>query len=393
MRLTDYLSDKIIVILINMASMIALSLYLISTGNYLTNVILILAAWGIILVTYLSVDYIIKRKYFNKIDDILKNLDKPYLISEVMDKGNSIYDKIYRDVIHTSNKSVIEEIRGLKKSQSEYKEYIESWVHDIKTPLTAINLICENNKNDYTKKIQRETGIIENQVENVLYYARMEQVYKDYMIHSVNLKNVVLNAVRRNKLYFIQGKMQVNVEFDDIMVSTDEKWIEFLLNQIFLNAIKYRANENAHIDITTNKQDKNIELIIEDNGIGIPKEDIGRIFEKGFTGSNGRRDSEKENNIKRENNTENSVRKDNSTEHNREKYARKEDEKEYNVKENNIKKDNSTDYNISKKATGIGLYLCKNLCDKLDIGIRCESEEGRYTRMILTFPDSDYAKL
>lgn len=376
-----------------MASMMALSLYLISTGNYLTNVILILAAWGIILVTYLSVDYIIKRKYFNKIDDILKNLDKPYLISEVMDKGNSIYDKIYRDVIHTSNKSVIEEIRGLKKSQSEYKEYIESWVHDIKTPLTAINLICENNKNDYTKKIQRETGIIENQVENVLYYARMEQVYKDYMIHSVNLKNVALNAVRRNKLYFIQGKMQVNVEFDDIMVSTDEKWIEFLLNQIFLNAIKYRANENAHIDITTNKQDKNIELIIEDNGIGIPKEDIGRIFEKGFTGSNGRRDSEKENNIKRENNTENSVRKDNSTEHNREKYARKEDEKEYNVKENNIKKDNSTDYNISKKATGIGLYLCKNLCDKLDIGIRCESEEGRYTRMILTFPDSDYAKL
>jgi signal transduction histidine kinase len=228
------------------------------------------------------------------------------------------------------------------------KEYIESWVHDIKTPLTAINLICENNKNDYTKKIQRETGIIENQVENVLYYARMEQVYKDYMIHSVNLKNVVLNSVRRNKLYFIQGKMQVNVEFDDIMVSTDEKWIEFLLNQIFLNAIKYRTNENAHIDITTNKQDKNIELIIEDNGIGIPKEDIGRIFEKGFTGSNGRRD---------------------------------------------IKKDNSTDYNISKKATGIGLYLCKNLCDKLDIGIRCESEEGRYTRMILTFPDSDYAKL
>lgn len=176
----------------------------------------------------------------------------------------------------------------------------------------------------------------------------MEQVYKDYMIHSVNLKNVVLNSVRRNKLYFIQGKMQVNVEFDDIMVSTDEKWIEFLLNQIFLNAIKYRTNENAHIDITTNKQDKNIELIIEDNGIGIPKEDIGRIFEKGFTGSNGRRD---------------------------------------------IKKDNSTDYNVSKKATGIGLYLCKNLCDKLDIGIRCESEEGRYTRMILTFPDSDYAKL
>lgn len=372
-----------------MASMMALSLYLISTSNYLTNVILILAAWGIILVTYLSMDYIIKRKYFNKIYDILKNLDKPYLIAEVMDKGNSIYDKIYREIIHTSNKSVIEEIRDLKKSQSEYKEYIESWVHDIKTPLTAINLICENNKNDYTKKIQRETGIIENQVENVLYYARMEQVYKDYMIQSINLKNVVLNSVRRNKLYFIQGKMQVNVEFDDIMVSTDEKWIEFLLNQIFLNAIKYRANENAHIDITTNKQDKNIELIIEDNGIGIPKEDIGRIFEKGFTGSNGRRDIKKENNIKRENN----VRKDNPTEYNREKDVRKEDEKEYNVKENNIKKDNSLEYNRNKKATGIGLYLCKNLCDKLDIGIRCESKEGRYTRMILTFPDSDYAKL
>ena len=88
MRLTDYLSDKIIVILINMASMMALSLYLISTGNYLTNVILILAAWSIILVTYLSVDYIIKRKYFNKIDDTLKNLDIPSFISFII-KGNN----------------------------------------------------------------------------------------------------------------------------------------------------------------------------------------------------------------------------------------------------------------------------------------------------------------
>lgn len=126
MRLTDYLSDKVIVILINMASMMALSLYLILTGNYLTNVILILAAWGIILVTYLSMDYIIKRKYFNKIDDTLKNLDKPYLIAEVMDKGNSIYDKIYRDVIHTSNKSVIEEIRGLKNHSQNIRNILKA---------------------------------------------------------------------------------------------------------------------------------------------------------------------------------------------------------------------------------------------------------------------------
>ena len=128
-------------------------------------------------------------------------------------------------------------------------------------------------------------------------------------------------------------------------------WIYIKSNS---NSLKYSKEKDSVIKIYSAKNKSNIVLTIEDNGIGIPKEDIGRIFEKGFTGSNGRR------NIK---------------------------------KEKDIRKDNSTDYNISKKATGIGLYLCKNLCDKLDIGIRCESEEGRYTRMIFTFPDSDYAKL
>ena len=249
----------------------------------------------------------------------------------------------------------------------------------MKSPLTAIELICENNKNEYTTRIKGELGKIENQVENVLYYARIEQVYKDYLIHRTDLKKVVISAVQKNKLYFIQNKMQVNVDMEETIVSTDEKWVEFLLNQMFVNAIKYRRSYEPRVNIMAKRGDKYVELIIEDNGIGISKKDINRIFEKGFTGSNGRERCQiGSNGIEQ---------------------CRSGSEDEY------VQGENGTSYMTTEmgkhsgerydegKSTGIGLYLCKNLCDKLDVGIRCESEKGSYTRMYLTFPDSNHNEI
>ena len=268
----------------------------------------------------------------------MDELDQRYLIAEVMRPAPGLEDRLYCEILRKSNKSVIEKIRELENSQREYKEYIESWIHEVKTPITAAHLICENHKDGHTRQIMTELDEIGNEVEKVLYYARMERVDRDYLIRPVSLRSLVLSAVRGEKRHLIRCGMQIDLDIDeDISVSTDEKWVEFILKQIFSNSMKYRRETEAKIRIRTEEGTMQKSLIIEDNGCGIPEEETGRIFDKGFTGSNGRSED--------------------------------------------------------SHATGMGLYLCSRLCRKLGLGISCESEKGKYTRMILTFPDSDHNKI
>lgn len=333
----DYCKSKASVLLINAGALMVLSVFLLLLKNTGTTVFLIAAVWVLTLGIYLLAEYYFRRKYFRELQMVLEELPQRYLIAEVMKPGHRPEDRLYWEILRKSNKSVMEEIHKLEDRQKEYQEYIESWIHEVKTPITAVHLICENHKEEYTKRILLELDEIENEVEKILYYARMEQVYRDYLIHPVNLREAVLAAIRTEKRHFIQCGLQIDLDLEDTTVSTDEKWVEFILKQIFSNSMKYRRSEGARLRIYAENGEKQINLVIEDNGCGISEEDIGRIFEKGFTGKNGRRSN--------------------------------------------------------SHATGMGLYLCRRLCEKLEIGISCESEKGRYTRMILTFPDSDYNKM
>lgn len=336
MSMMEYVKDKAGVLILNMTGMLLLSFFLSVIGNSGTDILLIVIVWTAIIFVWMSFDYDARRRYFHKLMQLLEELDERYLISEVMEKPHRIEDQIYREVLRKSNKSVIEKIHELETAQREYKEYIESWIHEVKTPLTAMELICENHPGEETKHIRNELLKVDGQVEQVLYYARMERTYQDYRIHPVDLRETVIQAVKKNRQYFIQNQMQVMVEMETVFVSTDEKWVGFLLDQIFLNAIEYRKQEEPVIRLSTERGENSISLIVEDHGVGIAKEDIGRIFQKGFTGKNGR---------------------------------------------------------SAGKSTGIGLYLCSRLCEKLGIGITCRSEEGAYTKMILTFPDSNHHKI
>jgi len=337
MNFWDYCKDKAILLIINTSLMLVLSIFLLLVKNTNATVFLIDVIWIIVLCIYLFAEYYFRGKYFKELMSVLDELPKRYLIAEVMKPSYKLEDKLYWEILRKSNKSVIEEIHKLEASQKEYKEYIESWIHEVKMPITAAHLICENNKEDFTKRILLELDEIENEVEKILYYVRMEQVYHDYLIHTVNLRETVLSAIRAEKRHFIQCGLQIDLEIENIIVSTDEKWVEFILKQIFTNSMKYRKDTGAKLRIYVENGNKQKSLIIEDNGYGISEEDIGRIFDKGFTGKNGRRDN--------------------------------------------------------SYATGMGLYLCRKLCEKLEIGISCESEKGKFTRMILTFPDSDFLKL
>lgn len=336
MRFGDYCKSKAAVVLLNAAAVLVLSLFLLLLRNTGTVVVLIVIIWILVLGTFLLTEYFLRRKYFQELITVLEELPQRYLIAEVVKPGSRLEDKLYWEVLRKSNKSVIEEIHKLESSQKEYKEYIERWIHEVKTPITAIQLLCENHKEDFTKNILLELDEIENEVEKALYYVRMERVYQDYLIHPVNLKEIVLSTIRTEKRHFIQCGFQIDLDMSDTIVSTDEKWVEFILKQIFSNSMKYRRDVSPKIRIYVEEGVKRKSLIVEDNGCGILKEEISRVFEKGFTGKNGRMEN-----------------------HN---------------------------------ATGIGLYLCGRLCEKLGIGISCESEKGECTRMILTFPDSDYHK-
>lgn len=150
-------------------------------------------------------------------------------------------------------------------------------------------MIVENNKNEVTKSIDEELDKVENYIEQALYYARSNTVEKDYYVKKVNLKDIVNESIKKNKNVLIHERISVNVHDLDLEANTDNKWIIFILNQIIQNSIKYKKQDkNLEIEIYAKQGKENVILYIKDNGIGIKKGEITRVFEKGFTGTNGR---------------------------------------------------------------------------------------------------------
>ena len=229
-----------------------------------------------------------------------------------------------------------QEINTIKNQKKDYKEYIEKWIHEVKTPISAIKLIEENNKTSTSRLVLQELEEIDRYVEQALFYARSEDVEKDYLVKEISLEKCINSVITRNKQVLILNS--IDIEIYDICESvySDSKWLEFILNQIIVNCIKYRKENESTIKIYTKEIKNAVDLTIYDNGIGIPSDEISRVFNKGFTGNKGR---------------------------------------------------------VNYKSTGIGLYLCKKLCDKLGLLIKIESEENEYTKINIIFPKGNFSKV
>lgn len=341
MRLIDYFKDKLLLFILHLVCLSILVFFLRATGYGRDNIFLIGIFWIIIVSIWFLVTYLHRRKYFLELEQVLENVDRRYLLGELMPDSPHLEDRLYREMIRHSNKSVIERIRQIEDAERDYREYIEGWVHEVKAPITGIALLCENGRKggegnmpemgELLRSVSMENRRIENYVDMALYYARSEQVYKDYMIRETSLYEVVCEVLERNRLLLIKNHVRAEVSCED-RVYTDRKWIAFICNQILLNSVKYRREE-AVFHISTRREKNGVYLVMEDNGTGIRPEELSRIFEKGFTGSNGR---------------------------------------------------------DHERATGMGLYLCRRLCDMLGIGISAESEYGKGTRVLLEFPVSTY---
>ena len=334
MSIKEFLKDKILGIILTAFLIISIVVFLAITQIDLFIKIYIPVAVLIVYVFVLVVEFIKKKKFYTAIKESLLELDEKYLIAETIDNPSFLDGKILKNILVETDKSMIEHVNKYKYLQEEYKEYIELWIHEIKTPIAAGKLIAQNNKNEVTKSIDEELDKIEYYVEQALYYARSNTVEKDYCITKCNLQDIVNSVIKRNKDALINNKIKINIEDTNEIVYTDSKWIAFILNQIITNCIKYSKQENAEININVETKKARVILEIKDNGIGIKKGEITKVFDKGFTGSNGRKDG--------------------------------------------------------KKATGIGLYLCKKLCGKLGIGIELNSEESVGTDVKLVFPKNTY---
>ena len=319
-----YWKNKLPFILTNLFCMILMTLFLLACGNAVAVVEMILIVWVLILMAGMGIAYRNRKKELQKLLTMAEGLQERYLIQEVMRLPERADDQVYYQLMKMAGKSMLEQIGEVRRERLEYKEYIEQWIHEIKTPIAAMKLLCENHRMDFTRELLLELEKTNRFTEQALYYARSEHTEKDYAVREINLIDVVHQVIADNKYLLLHNKVSLEVAERMETVYSDEKWLRFILNQLVVNAVQYRTEQPVLRFFAYQRQDQVI-LSVEDNGIGIPACDLPRIFEKGFTGQNGR---------------------------------------------------------IMQQATGIGLYLCRRLCDRLGVGIMAESSgEGTVIRL------------
>ena len=332
-----FLREKASTILLLLFGLITIEIFLMAynVGMFI-KIYIPLIIMGLYMISII-IEYFKRKKFYDNLLNMLEELDEKYLITEIIKTPNFLEGQIFKNSLEQIDKSMLENVNKYKYMTEDYKEYIELWIHEIKIPIATSKMVIENNKNAITKSIDEELDKVENYIEQALFYARSNTVEKDYYIRKVFLKEIVNESIKKNKSSLIQEKISIDIHDLDIEVNTDNKWIVFILNQIIQNSIKYRKKENSVIEIYANQGKENVILYIKDNGIGIKQGEITRVFEKGFTGTNGRLSN--------------------------------------------------------KKSTGIGLYLCKKLCNKLGIGIELNSVQNEGTEVKLVFPKDSYIEL
>ncbi|MBL3531514.1 sensor histidine kinase [Companilactobacillus zhachilii] len=330
MTFFKYLRDHIYSILIVLVGMTFVELVLFLDPQVNFHIGTLIYTWilaMVFLIVNLSISYLHKKAWYKQLENYQEDLSK-----ELFGARNN-EQKFIQTKINNISMEYRTELTELYQNQKDQREYTESWVHDIKVPLAALKLSQDDDLDPAL--IAEEIDQIDYLVDQALYFARLNNFSNDYLIQEQDLNDIVKACIRTNKRLFISKRIGINFDLTDKKVLTDEKWLSFIINQILANSLKYTDN-GGKISISTTTANNNIELHIKDNGIGISNQDISRIYNKGFTGSNGRQSG--------------------------------------------------------SKSTGMGLYLTKKMIDKLGHTITVNSHLGEGTETIITFLDLPYYK-
>ena len=328
MKRTDYIIDRLFSVVMFLVAVIFSMGLLWLMGLRYEFIIYIEIIFGFSFLAAFVWDYTRKKKYYCGFMALFDGLDDKTLLAELVEKPGFLDGKLLYQILRLSNKYMNDKLAEAGATNQEYREYIEMWVHEIKTPITSAHLIIENDKNISTIRIDDELNKIDHFVEQALFYARSTTLEKDFKIEKTTLKTLVQEALKSYSKQIIEAHGRPVFENLDIPVFADRKWCVFMIGQIIANSVKY-AKENLILTFKGSSFDNGCSLSISDNGIGITEADIPRVFDKGFTGENGRKFG---------------------------------------------------------KSTGIGLYLCRKLCHKMNMEISAASSFENGTTVKITFP-------
>ena len=334
MHIGDYIWKRAGAMLLCAAMLIFSAGYLWLTGTDTEALIWVAAVWVCALTGYLAQDYVRKKRRWTQTEKMMSQLKEKYLYTELMPAPENEMERMYFECSRRAGKAMLERIDEAERGSREYREYIESWIHEVKNPLLALDLYCQNHLSGDTKAVQREVRKISGLVEQALYYARSGSVEKDYFVQEFQIADALVPAMQNWRGVILQKRISVETGDLEERVYTDPKWLSFVLDQLLSNAVKYISGEGGLIRIRTEKEAGGVWLWIEDNGCGIPAEDISRVCERGFTGAN----------------------------------------------------------RTKKTATGMGLYLVDTLCRKLGLTFTIRSQQGVGTQAGIRFPIGKYTE-
>ncbi len=336
MTLKAFLSDRFRRIVLQGIFMLTALSFLLATGTAPGVAALLLIAALVYFTLTQVYDYRKCQRRLKELNAVMDGLNEKYLFGECAPPPKDAFERALFALFRRSGKSMIETVSDARAAGREYREYVESWVHEIKTPITATTLICRNMGGENKDKLLRELGQIEAHVERALFYARAESPEKDCLIRQCSLHQIVSDAIKNHQTLLIGQGVRIETEgFEsresEYPVYTDAKWASFIIGQILQNAARYHGEEPV-ISLTAMTLGKQVRLSIKDNGIGIPAHELPRVFDRGFTGKNGR---------------------------------------------------------ARGGSTGMGLYLCRRLTAFLQIDLKITSTEGTGTEVSLTFPSKE----
>jgi signal transduction histidine kinase len=247
----------------------------------------------------------------------------------------SLEGEYAQEHINELERAHIREMNQIHESKNEHYDFIVSWFHEIKTPIAVLRLLQQTDMDEGS--LREEITKIENYVDQALYYAKLDSFYQDYDIQNCDITQISKEIVKAHSKTFFSKKIRIDIQADSLNVQSDSKWLQFIVNQLLTNSLKY-TDRGGEITISASETSKEKRLIIRDTGIGISQKDLPRIFNRGFTGETGR---------------------------------------------------------THAKSTGMGLYLAQQLSNKLGHYISCTSKVSEFTQFIIHFPkDSDpYLKI
>lgn len=280
----------------------------------------------------LAAEYVRKRRFWLDAQDAAASQLGACITSTLLPEATFLEGRLASDLAQSISDQANEELSKARTDAESYREYVELWIHEAKTPIAAAKLILDRMNGPDADALERELERMDNQVEQALYYARSTALQNDYAIRPVKLTHAAREACKRQARFLIENQAIPSVEMaEEREVLSDEPWLVFMLGQLLVNAARYGAH---HITLTAHEEAPNTShgrtvLTVADDGCGISEADLPRVFDRGFTGSNGRQRG---------------------------------------------------------SATGMGLYLVALMSQQLGLGVTIASEEGVGTRVMLAFP-------